>query len=88
MRILRQIPPVTVQGKLSSWMRLDVFGRELIVERDGDTWAVFHPGEGKRRVAHDVSIPAEVPADRVAEYLADLLHEFATPDHPRVRRLA
>lgn len=69
------------------WMRLDVFGRELIVERRGDAWEVFHPGEGKRRVAHDVSIPPELPEDRVAEFLADLLHEFATLDHPRVRRL-
>ena len=68
-------------------MRFEVFGRILVVERIDDEWSVFYSEEGKRRSAPDIRIPPDVPAPKVEEYLVDLLHEFATPDDPGVRRL-
>ena len=68
-------------------MRFEVFGRELIVERGGGGWRAFHPGEGKRRPAHEISIPPDVREHELEGYLADLLHELATATHPGVRRL-
>ena len=68
-------------------MRFDVFGRELIVERSGGGWRAFHREEGKRHPAHHVSIPPHLGEEEIEGYLADLLHEFATPEHPDVRRL-
>lgn len=69
-------------------MRYDVYGRELIVERRLGEWVVFHTAsEGKRRRADGVVIPPTVAEEEIGDYLADLLHEFATESHPEVRRV-
>ncbi len=46
--------------------------------------------EGKHRLADDIVIPrdsASVEESDSVEYSADLRHEWATPDHPGVRRV-
>ena len=68
-------------------MRFDVFGRELIVERSNDGWAVFYSGEGKRLPANNIIIPSSITEEEIAGYLEDLFHEAATPSHNDVRRL-
>ncbi|MFC0682893.1 hypothetical protein ACFFGH_34125 [Lysobacter korlensis] len=68
-------------------LRLDVFGRRMAVARRGDQWQVYLlSAEGKRRPA-EISIPAALSAAEVPGYLADLLHEIATPRNSEVRLL-
>lgn len=69
-------------------MRFKVFGSDLIVEWRDNGWAVFYAGEGKSRPAHHIVIPPTVKEEALADYLADLLHEFARPGHDEVRRLS
>lgn len=59
--------------------RFNVFGTLVAVAGEPGTWRAFYLGvEGKRRLA-DFIIPADVGSDELAEYLADLFHENATP---------
>ena len=70
-------------------MKLDVFGRRVLIERRADAWAVFYPGDdGKRRTAEDIVIPSRLAEEELERYVADLCHEAATPRHPRVVRIA
>lgn len=69
-------------------LRFDVFGRELLVARNGDGWVVYHVGtDGKRRPARDLVVPADIAPGEIGRYLDDLCHEWATERHPRVERL-
>ncbi len=69
-------------------MEFDVFGRRIIVERHGAAWLAFEPGnDGKRRAAEGIVIPADLPEEGIAQFLADLCHEDASPSRPHVRRL-
>jgi len=74
---------------LGGWrlMEFDLFGRRIVVERAPSGWAVFHPyEEGKRREA-GIRIPPDILEADIAQYLADLYHEDASPAHPNVRRI-
>jgi hypothetical protein len=65
-----------------------VFGTPVVIARLGGGWQAFYPGaDGKRRAA-DFIVPADVAEHDLAEYLADLFHENATPKHGSVERLA
>jgi hypothetical protein len=69
-------------------LRFDVFGRRVDVVRRGDGWTAFYPGtDGKRRAARDITIPPDVDAAALQQYLDDLRHEWATPEHPAVIQL-
>ena len=51
-------------------------------------WVAFYLGnDGKRRFAEDISIPADMDEAAIVQYLADLFHEWATPNHPGVQRV-
>lgn len=64
--------------------KFNVFGRHVAIVDAGSGWEAFLLGnEGKRRPA-DFSVPHHVDADDLAEYLADLFHEAATPTNPGV----
>lgn len=64
--------------------RFNAFGRLIAVVRERDRWAVFDLGtEGKRRRAN-LQIPDAIPADELAQYIGDLLHENATPRNDQV----
>ena len=68
--------------------KFDVYGRRMLVEESAQGWAAFYLGdEGKRRPATDVIIPESLYAADIAQYLADLCHEWATERHPEVKRL-
>ena len=68
-------------------MKFDVHGRTLIVQREGERWAVYQSADGRRSLAPDIVIPGSLEATEVSQYLADLFHELATPQHPNVRCL-
>ncbi len=68
--------------------RFDVFGRLVGVEREGTRWLVWSlQGEGTRRPPHDFPIPDWADDSSLARYLADLCHEWASPQHGEVRFL-
>lgn len=67
-------------------LRFQIFGRRLAVVRQGAGWLAFDLGpEGKRRPA-SLPVPDWLAADELCQYLADLLHESASPAHPDARR--
>ncbi len=69
-------------------LRFNVFGQHIGVVASAGSWQAFHFGnEGKRRPA-DFVIPAEVAETELAEYLADLFHENATPRRNEVTQLS
>ncbi|MCG8414004.1 MAG: hypothetical protein MI746_07280 [Pseudomonadales bacterium] len=65
---------------------LDVFGRTVMVRRSGESWEACYMGnEGKKRTAEDIQIPPTLAVDEIPNYIADLCHEWATPQHDEVR---
>lgn len=69
-------------------LKLDVFGRTVLIERGAEGWETFYVGgEGKRRRADDIFIPAAVPEAELERFVADLCHEWATPRNPQVCRI-
>lgn len=61
-------------------MKFDIYGRfELDVQRTADGWQAYRMASGKRVLAEDVVIPAEVAPEDIAAYLDDLLHELSPP---------
>jgi len=67
--------------------RFRVFGTLVVVARVDGGWQAFYPGaDGKRRAA-DFIVPADVAEHELAEYLADLFHENATPRHGTAERM-
>jgi RimJ/RimL family protein N-acetyltransferase len=68
-------------------IRFDVHGTLMLVERDPSGWRLFRLGaEGKRSLV-PVSIPEFIAEDELAQFLDDLFHEAATPEHPAVTRI-
>ena len=67
-------------------MKFNIFDRKLVrVLRKNGAWTVFYLGaEGKKRLATDIIIPAEVQADEVQDYLAVMFHESASPGRDEV----
>ena len=70
----------------ASSITLDVFGRRVLVERDGDAWRAYRLGDGKR-TPFGVYIPASLTIDEIVQYLDDLYHEEATAKRPAVVRI-
>ncbi len=67
-------------------LKLDVFGRTIIVRRRVDAWEVCYVGnEGKIRPAEDIRIPEALSASEIPNYIADICHEWATPQYDEVR---
>ncbi|KFI06125.1 hypothetical protein [Massilia sp. BSC265] len=68
-------------------LRFKVFGRLVAISGKPGAWQAFYPGsDGTRRPAGFV-IPADITEDGLAEYLADLFHEDATPRRNTVELL-
>lgn len=93
-RQLRHVPLPLVSfgvrqlGLSSRTLKLDVFGRLVLVVESNDGWAAFHLGaEGKKRPAKDIVVPADIPESEIEQYLADLCHEWVTEQHPNVNSL-
>ena len=69
-------------------IKFDVYGRRMSVELAGGTRRIWHHGaDGKRRPVEDITIPSQLDPDEIESYLADLCHEWATQQHPNVKRL-
>ncbi len=69
-------------------IRLDVFGRQVLANRNKEGWQLYYlSGDGKRRAADDLVVPPFVNENEIVHYLADLCHEWETTAHSEVRRL-
>ena len=67
--------------------RFKVFGMPVAICGCKGAWRAFYLGaEGKRRNA-DFVVPRQLESHELAEYLADLFHEHATPRNPSVTPL-
>jgi hypothetical protein len=67
--------------------RFNVFGTLISITGSAGNWQAFHLGaDGKRRPA-DFIVPTNVADHELAEYLADLFHENATPKNGTVERI-
>ncbi len=70
-----------------SSLRFNVFGRVVLIQREGTSWQAYAVGaDGKRSPAGFV-VPDFVTEQELAQYLADLFHESATPTNGDVRRI-
>ena len=60
----------------------------LEVVRSNDQWLAFYCGNGGlKRKADDIRIPASLSELELDAYIADVFHEWATPERSEVRRL-
>ena len=68
-------------------LRFNVFGRIVLIRREGDLWQAYAVGaDGKRSPAGFV-VPAFVEEAELEQFLYDLFHESATPGNGDVRRV-
>ncbi len=69
-------------------LKFDVFGRDVLIERNDSGWQVFYLGnEGKRRPARDIVVPPNIEESKLTQYLDDLCHEWATDRNNSVKRV-
>lgn len=69
-------------------VRLDVFGKLLLVERVDGQWRTYLLGPDGKRSLFVVAIPAGLSESELAQYFDDLYHESSTPRRPNVVRLS
>ena len=68
-------------------LRFNVFGKLIAVTRTSAGWTTYLLGQDGKRAAADIFVPALIEEDEVGQYLADVLHELATPTNNSVVRL-
>jgi hypothetical protein len=68
-------------------VKLNVFGKLVEIIRENDQWILYSLGEGKKRRENDFAIPPDLSESEVVTYMADIFHEFATPQNSDVKIL-
>ena len=68
-------------------LRFKVFGKLIAVAPTPAGWTTYLLSQDGKRTAADIVVPAFIKEDEVGQYLADLLHELATPTNNEVVRL-
>jgi len=70
------------------FIKFNVFGKRLSVQRKDGEWLLFRESNtGVRARVHEVVIPADLDESELATYLADIFHETARENHSSVVRL-
>ena len=70
------------------WLKFNVFGRRMSVQRKDEQWLLFLESDTSMRVrVYDVVIPAELEQGQIASYLADIYHENANEQHMIVEQI-
>jgi hypothetical protein len=71
------------------FIKFDVFGKRLSVQRKNDQWLVFaDSGTGLLTRVHEIAIPADLSESELAGYLDDIFHENASDQYPVVVKLS
>jgi hypothetical protein len=73
---------------LTDHVKLDVFGKHMLVVRSDGNWQTYQLGSDGKRSPVDVVVPDTLAENELAQYFDDLYHEAATPRRPAVVRLA
>lgn len=70
-------------------MKFDILGRIVLgIVRSHDQWLAFYSGnDGLKHKTDDIRIPASLSESELDAYIADVFHEWATPERNEVRRL-
>lgn len=68
-------------------LRFNVFGRIVLIRREGDLWQAYAVGADGKRLPAGFVVPAFVEEAELEQFLYDLFHEGATPVNAEVRRL-
>ena len=69
-------------------MKFNVFGKNIEIKHRNSEWIVFYLGnEGKKRLAEDIFVPSDISENQLIDYLSDLCHEWARPNHSEVKKL-
>lgn len=69
-------------------VKLDVFGKRILVEQSASGWRAYLLGTDGKRSPLNIAIPEMVTEDELVQYFDDLYHEAATPRRPAVVRLS
>jgi hypothetical protein len=72
---------------MPSPVKLDVFGKRMLVEWHEGNWRTFLLGADGKRTLENVAVPATISAAELVQYFDDIYHEAATPQRPTVVRL-
>ena len=68
--------------------RFNVFGRLVLIRREGSLWQAYAVGADGKRAPAGFVVHAFIEAADLEQYLFDLFHESATPGNGDVRRMA
>ena len=68
-------------------MLFNVYGRMLQIERLQTDWRVYHPSNDGKRRPSSLVIPEFIKEEELIQYLTDIFHENASPQHPEVLRV-
>ena len=72
---------------MPSTVKLDVFGKRMLIERVDGAWRTWLLGsDGKRSLVH-IAVPDTISESGLVQYFDDIYHEVATPERPAVVRL-
>ena len=72
---------------LDEALHFDVFGTRVTVLARDHGWIAYLVGDDGVHRAADFVVPDFIDSDDMGQYLADLLHEAASPTSGGVRRL-
>jgi hypothetical protein len=72
---------------MSTSVKLDVFGKRMLVERDGGAWRTYLLGSDGKRSLVNIPVPETISEAELVQYFDDIYHEAATPQRPAVVRL-
>ena len=86
LKIQNRLEAVSLRPRMAEH-HFNVFGVRIAVVSTDIGWSAFLLGpDGKRRPA-DIVVPSFIEEQELGQYLADLLHELATPDNCQVVKL-
>ncbi|OAN11534.1 hypothetical protein A3K86_21650 [Photobacterium jeanii] len=67
------------------FIRLNVYGKAMSVERKQGEWLLYSESPTSMRVrVYDIVIPSDLHEFELGQYLADIYHEQASDQHPTV----
>jgi hypothetical protein len=73
---------------MPSSVKLDVFGKRMLVEWHEGAWRTFLLGADGKRSIVNIAIPETISEAELVQYFDDIYHEAATPQRPTVIRLS
>jgi len=71
------------------WIKFNVFGKRMSVQRKNEEWLLFKDSDhGMRARVYDIVIPPELLIDELVIYLDDIYHEYSSERFPRVIKIS